>query len=405
MLQNVTFIGVANWIPKDLHEQRRFWRLALMLIALSIVLFSVAFTYKLARQIEEDEKQAVIEMAKAYGNLISSTDENVIEESLELIQKNSKIPVIWTSAEGEPYDYKNIDTAALLQDEAQLNKFLEKLKDKNQVVPIEIVPGEAPQLLYYAASDLLQQVKIYPYVLLALVILFLLITFLAFSISRTAEQNQLWVGMAKETAHQLGTPISSLSAWLELLEDKLQDEEGQMIRQELQKDISRLEIVADRFSKIGSSPSLEEIHLLPIVEKIVDYMANRASREIKLEIFDQSDGEDTALLNPPLFEWVLENLIKNALDAMGGTGFIHVSLSNQQGFMVLEVKDSGKGIASGKFKAVFEPGYSTKLRGWGLGLTLSKRIIEQYHGGKIFVKESTIGEGTTFRIQLLKQGD
>jgi signal transduction histidine kinase len=396
------FLGVVQRKSKDLYEQRQLWRLILIFIATGIVVFSVFFTYSLARQIEKDEKEKVEAMASAYRTLVLSTDEAAIEEALSLIRKNDKIPVIWTSAEGELYDFKNIDSASILGNSRQQYQYLLRLMNKNQVVPIQLEEDEPPQLLYYEASDLLRRVRIYPYLLIGLVALFLLIAFLAFSFSRTAEQNQLWVGMAKETAHQLGTPLSSLSAWLDILEDKLTDEEGVMIKEELRKDLLRLELVADRFSKIGSKPALEELPIAPIISKSASYMQQRASREVQIFLTDLSDGDDTAMLNPPLFEWVLENLIKNALDAMESTGSIEIILQNQNGWMMIDVKDSGKGIPANKFNAVFEPGYSTKLRGWGLGLTLTKRIIEQYHDGKIFVKESAQGRGTTFRIQLKK---
>jgi signal transduction histidine kinase len=396
------FLGVVQRKSKDLYEQRQLWRLVLIFIATGIVVFSVFFTYSLARQIEKDEKEKVEAMASAYRTLVLSTDEAAIEEALNLIRKNDKIPVIWTTAEGELYDFKNIDSASILGNSREQYQYLLRLMNKNQVVPIQLEEDQPPQLLYYEASDLLKRVRIYPYLLVGLVALFLLIAFLAFSFSRTAEQNQLWVGMAKETAHQLGTPLSSLSAWLDILEDKLTDDEGIMIKEELRKDLLRLELVADRFSKIGSKPALEELSLAPIIGKSASYMQQRASRAVQISLTDLSDGDDTAMFNPPLFEWVLENLIKNALDAMESSGSIEIILQNQNGWMMIDVKDSGKGIPANKFNAVFEPGYSTKLRGWGLGLTLTKRIIEQYHDGKIFVKESTPGKGTTFRIQLKK---
>jgi signal transduction histidine kinase len=256
------------------------------------------------------------------------------------------------------------------------------------------------QYLYYEASDLLKKVRIYPYLLLALVLLFLLLAYLAFSFSRNAEQNQLWVGMAKETAHQLGTPLSSMSAWMDILEDKLTDEDGVMIRNELIKDISRLEIVAERFSKIGSSPTLEKVHAAEILQKCVDYISKRASVKVEFYITDITQGNDICMISPPLFEWVIENLLKNALDAMDGVGTIGILAMRKDQQLIIEVHDTGKGIPKNKFNAVFEPGFTTKKRGWGLGLTLTRRIIEHYHQGKIFVKDSVPGKGTTFRIEL-----
>lgn len=371
-----------------------------MFIAVGIVIFSLLFTYRLARQIEQDEKAKVEDMASAYKTLVTSTEESEIENALKLIRENEKIPVVWTSSTGEMFDYKNIDSARLLQNERALESYLTKLRKKGQFVEIRLTEQEEPQVLYYAPSRLLANVRIYPYLLIALVALFLLISFLAFSFSRTAEQNQLWVGMAKETAHQLGTPLSSLSAWIELLEEKLRDEEGEMITSELRKDVARLELVADRFSKIGSEPSLEFLPLIPLLQKTVDYITNRASRWVTIQITDLTEGKDKAFFNPSLLEWVFENLFKNALDAMDGKGEIRLLVQSQGDFLVIDVKDSGKGIPAGKFQAVFEPGFTTKKRGWGLGLTLTKRIVEQYHDGKIFVKESSPGQGTTFRVML-----
>lgn len=385
---------------RDLYQQRLMFRLVLMFIALGIVIFSLIFTYRLARQIEQDEKAKVEAMAAAYKTLVTSTEESEIENALKLIQDNEKIPVVWTSASGEIFDYKNIDSASLLQNERAMNNYLSKLRKKGQFVEIRLSGQEQPQILYYAPSRLLANVRIYPYLLIALVGLFLLISFLAFSFSRTAEQNQLWVGMAKETAHQLGTPLSSLSAWIELLEEKLKDDEGEMITAELRKDLARLELVADRFSKIGSEPSLEFLSVIPLLQKTVDYITNRASRWVTIHITDLTEGKDKAFFNPPLLEWVFENLFKNALDAMDGKGEIRLLVQCQGDFLLIDIKDSGKGIPAGKFQAVFEPGFTTKKRGWGLGLTLTKRIVEQYHDGKIFVKESSPGQGTTFRVML-----
>jgi len=393
---------MAERKSKDLYSQRRFWRLLLMGCALGIVLFSVIFTYHLARQIEKDEKSRVQDMAQAYRVLVTSTDEKEIEDALKLTQKNESIPVIWMSSNNELYDSRNVANKKILTDSLELKKYLRKLRENNQVVAFAVSEQDSPQLLYYDASDLLVKVRIYPYMLLGLVVLFLIIALVAVSLSRTAEQNQLWVGMAKETAHQLGTPLSSLNAWVDLLEEKIPDEEGQLITSELRKDIGRLELVADRFSKIGSSPALQQVAVTSLIEKIIAYMSNRAAKGVRFSFTDKTQGNDEAMLNPSLFEWVLENLLKNALDAMDGQGRIDITVDNIPGMLVIDVKDSGKGIPANKFNAIFEPGYSTKKRGWGLGLTLTKRIMEQYHNGKIFVKESNVGSGTTFRIQLRK---
>lgn len=384
---------------KDLYSQRKYLRLLLMSCASIIIFFSLAFTYYLAKTIEKDEKASVQDVAMAYKTLISSTDEAEIEEALKITSKNNKIPVIWVSAENELFDSKNFYDDKVLKDSVAFNKYLQKLKSKNQVVEFEVYPNEPPQQLYYDASSLLKLVRIYPYLLFGLVIIFLILALVAVSISKTSTQNQLWAGMAKETAHQLGTPLSSLSAWIDYLEAKLENTEDAFIITEIRKDLDRLELVADRFSKIGSTPTLTLTSSKEIIEKIVDYMSSRAAKSVTFHIYDKTYGNDTALLNASLFEWVMENLIKNALDAMQGVGQIDIFIEKISGVLTIDVKDSGKGIPSNKVKSIFEPGYSTKKRGWGLGLTLTQRIIEQYHQGKIYVKESQPGKGTTFRIQ------
>lgn len=367
-----------------------------------IILFSLIFTYHLARTIEKDEKARVQEMAKAYQILVSSTDEYEINGALKLTRENETIPVIWTSNENELFDSKNLQNEKILEDSVSFKSYLNKLRKDGQVVEFYVNPNEEPQLLYYDASELLKMVRIYPYLIFSLVFIFLIIALVAVSLSRTALQNQLWAGMAKETAHQLGTPISSLSAWVDFIEVKFEGTEDAFIIDELKKDINRLEIVAERFSKIGSKPTLASTDVSLVIEKIVDYMSKRAAKSVEFKIIDNTEGDNHAMLNASLFEWVLENLIKNALDAMEGVGKICIKIDNISGVLTIDISDSGKGIESHKIKSIFEPGFSTKKRGWGLGLTLSKRIIEEYHKGKIHVKESIIGKGTTFRIEFRK---
>lgn len=387
---------------KDLYSQRKFWRLLLMGCASVIILFSLIFTYHLARTIEKDEKARVQEMAKAYQILVSSTDEYEINDALKLTRDNQTIPVIWTTYANDILDSKNLQNENILKDSIDLKEYLNKLKNLDQVVEFSININEEPQLLYYDASKLLKMVRIYPYLIFSLVFIFLIIALVAVSLSRTAVQNQLWAGMAKETAHQLGTPISSLSAWVDFLEPKFEGTEDAFIIDELKKDIGRLEIVADRFSKIGSKPTLAPTDVILVIEKIIDYMSKRAAKSVEFKIIDKTEGDHIAMLNASLFEWVLENLIKNALDAMEGMGKICVVVDNISGVLTIDISDTGKGIESQKVKSIFEPGFSTKKRGWGLGLTLSKRIIEEYHKGKIIVKESILGKGTTFRIEFRK---
>ena len=387
---------------KDLYSKRKFFQFLLLICASTIVLISLAFTYYLARTIEKDEKTKINEVAEAYQILADSKEEADIEEALKIIQNNHKIPVIWVNADGEVQDSKNFNNKEILGNSITLKNYLIHLKRRGQIIEFSVSSDEANQLLYYDASSLLKLVKIYPYFLLALVSIFLVIALVAVSFSRSSAQNQLWAGMAKETAHQLGTPLSSLSAWIEYLESRLEKTEDEFIIEELKKDVSRLELVADRFSKIGSKPALQAQNVLDAIHNTVNYMSKRAAKSVRFNIKDNTKGDNQVMLNLSLFEWVIENMIKNALDAMEGLGQIDFIVETSNGVVTIDIKDSGKGIPQSKIKSIFEPGFSTKKRGWGLGLSLSKRIIEQYHNGKLFVKESGTGKGTTFRIEFRK---
>jgi signal transduction histidine kinase len=252
-------------------------------------------------------------------------------------------------------------------------------------------------LLYHNESNILRNLRYYPFIQLIVVVIFILVAYFAFSATQRAEQNQVWVGMSKETAHQLGTPISSLMAWIELL--KLQNVDENLIR-EFEKDTQRLEKITERFSKIGSKPELLPINVAEVLSSTVNYLKTRSSNRIKFEtLFSEADVVETPL-NAALFSWVIENLCKNAIDAMDNQGTITIGLKEKNGTVVIDITDTGKGVHKSQFKTIFQPGYSTKKRGWGLGLSLAKRIVENYHKGKIFIKWSEIGKGTTFRIVL-----
>ena len=271
------------------------------------------------------------------------------------------------------------------------------MRTQNEPIAITI-NNQATNYIFYKDSKLLQQLKYYPYFQLLIISLFLLISYYLFSTSRKVEQNQVWVGMAKETAHQLGTPLSSLMAWVEYLKLKNIDENT---INELSKDITRLEVITERFSKIGSVPKLELESLNEVINNTLGYIKVRISKKVNITFTSQNNTEILAKLNPPLFSWVLENLIKNAVDAMKGEGDIAIYIIDQTQFVYIDITDTGTGIPRAKQKTIFEPGYTTKQRGWGLGLSLVKRIIENYHSGKIFVKQSD-ANGTTFRIVLNK---
>jgi len=267
---------------------------------------------------------------------------------------------------------------------------------------IKIESKGVVQYLYYKNTRLLSLLQYFPFVQLSLITIFLIVGYFGFSSARRAEQNQVWVGMSKETAHQLGTPISSMVAWYEHLKMEAEGDDYQLgILAEFRKDIARLELIADRFSKIGSKPKLESVNIYKTIQHTFIYMKRRAPKKVEFDFPDASESLQ-AQVNPPLFDWVLENLLKNALDATGGKGKISAEVFEDEKYVYIDVSDTGKGIPSGKLSTVFQPGYTTKKRGWGLGLSLTKRIVENYHSGRIFVKESQLNRGTTFRIQLPK---
>jgi two-component system, sporulation sensor kinase D len=330
------------------------------------------------------------QLRTVFGGLIQSF-------ITEVAVNSASVPVIYTdSTKRNVIAYGKLDSVKM-QDPVFVDKTIASMAGHN--TPIEIdIGGSSRNYIFYEESFLLTQLKYYPYVQFGVIGLFLLISYLLFSTSRRAEQNQVWVGMAKETAHQLGTPLSSLMAWIEVLRMKGVDEQTLL---EMRQDLGRLETITERFSKIGSMPVLEKQDVVAVLSKSVDYIRTRTSRNVRFDVLGPNYTV-TAGLNVPLFEWVIENICKNAVDAMDGQGSITIEVSDLAQFVYIDIKDTGKGIPKSKFKTVFEPGYTTKERGWGLGLSLVKRIIENYHAGKIFVKGSEPGKGTTFRIVLNK---
>lgn len=327
------------------------------------------------------------ELQQVLDNLIN----NFISET---VLNSASVPVLFTdSTLTEVIAFGNLDSSRV--EEANLPTLIEEMRSEN--APIAVTLDNKTHYIFYRDSFILTQLKFYPYIQLVAIAIFLLISYLLFSTFRNAEQNQVWVGMAKETAHQLGTPLSSLLAWKDLLALKGVDEE---LLKEMGHDIQRLEVITDRFSKIGASPELNPHLLLPVINKNLDYLRPRMPRGVVISVDEKAGDGLRAQINIPLFDWVLENLIKNAVDAMQGKGTIDISFIVKGKERIIDIKDSGKGIPNSKLKTVFEPGYTTRKRGWGLGLTLVKRIVEDYHSGRIFVKESEQGKGTTFRIVL-----
>ncbi len=336
--------------------------------------------------------------SKLFSELKTTMDDLIKSFISEVAVNSASVPVIYTdSTKQNVIAAGNVDTTKI-KNKTFLQNTIATMASQNQPIEVEFGDG-SKSYIFYQESMLLTQLKYYPYVMFGIIGLFLLVAYLLFSTARRVEQNQVWVGMAKETAHQLGTPLSSLIAWLEYLKSKGLDIETSS---EIEKDVKRLETITERFSKIGSVPKLDYVDVIKVLEDSVNYMKSRTSKNVAFSISAENQKEMMAQLNVPLFEWVIENLIRNAVDAMNGNGAITIALSDQTQFVYIDITDTGKGIQKSKYKTVFEPGYTTKQRGWGLGLSLTKRIIENYHSGKIFVKSSEPDKGTTFRIVLNK---
>lgn len=368
-------------------------RIPLIILAATIVGISIIFTNHLAGSIAKEEHRKMEIWAEATRHLLNDEYSDFI---FNIIEQNENIPVIIVDDRDHYISARNFR-----EPKTNVNQYYEKQikRLKNTNPPIEIILDEKNrQYIYYDNSNLLKMLEYFPYLQLSLIALFLLLVIWAISTDKRAEQDKLWAGLSKETAHQLGTPISSLMAWNEILKTKLGNND--MIVSEIDKDVERLKIITERFSKIGSIPELSAQDISQITSQSVEYMLNRTSKKITYSVDDLSTHH-TCLISIPLFEWVIENLCKNAIDAMEGKeGNIDFELFNLEDSLIIEITDSGRGIERNKFKSIFEPGYTTKQRGWGLGLSLAKRIIEEYHHGKIFVKSSELGLGTTFRIEL-----
>jgi signal transduction histidine kinase len=313
----------------------------------------------------------------------------------ETVINSASVPVVVTDSSQTIILKKgNIDTLAFATPELIASK-LNEMKAVN--TPIEVVlPGQGKQYIFYEDSEVLQQLQLFPVLQLILIGVFLLSSYLIFSTFRKAEQNQVWVGMAKETAHQLGTPLSSLMAWSALLETQGVDKSS---LEELNKDIDRLNTITDRFSKIGSKPELNEVNMTDSIKEMIDYLDSRVSKKVIISVTSEN-SDITAYINKTLFSWVIENIVKNAIDAMNGEGKLNLNISQENNHVFVDITDTGKGIPKNQWQTVFEPGFTTKKRGWGLGLSLVKRIIKQYHEGRIYVKWSEPGKGTTFRIEV-----
>ncbi len=371
-------------------------RNVLSLLAIIFIAASIFFSNYLEKKIAAGEKIKIQHYIDAVNDLnnLANTDTKLASN---IILDNSKdIPLIQTN-EKDSIINSNYEALKINGDANYLQKKLKELKKINP--PIEWfnpLNKNEKNFTYYGESDLLKQIRYFPIIQLIVAMLFIIIIVFAISTKNKSEQNQVWAGMAKETAHQLGTPISSLSGWMEILKE---DTHTQKYAVEMNKDVERLKLVSDRFGKIGSIPKLEETNLVSQIEKMVNYIKKRSSEKVTM-VINSNQAEIIVMINPPLFDWVIENLLKNALDSLNGAGTIKIEIKNEIPQTIIDITDTGKGISKKNISQVFNPGFTTKQRGWGLGLSLSKRIIDIYHKGDIFVKQSELGKGTTFRIIL-----
>jgi K+-sensing histidine kinase KdpD len=382
----------------DFYQNRKQVKWLLVVVSLLIGAGSIWYTNSLVEELRERERRQ-IELLSSALEYAASTAENLTFINQEIIQQNYSIPIIMVDPNGNPFEYRNITFKknATAQDSAKtLEVELIEMKEEYEPILLE----EADIHVYYRNSELLLNLKYYPYIQLAVILIFGALAYALFNQSKIAEQNRVWAGLTKETAHQLGTPIASLMAWIDYLRNSPVWEENKEIITEMDKDVVKLRMVTERFSSIGSKPVIQAENLYQIIEETISYLRPRISTKVELII--KADSQDLdAMMNKPLFEWVVENICKNAVDAMKGKGKITLELlQDSDKFVIIDITDTGKGMEKKMYRRVFNPGFSTKQRGWGLGLTLAKRIIESYHGGKIFVKSSEVGVGTTFRIIL-----
>lgn len=378
----------------NIYRKRLLWKVLLLVFAVVIGLSSLIYTHDLVSRLKEEEKKKAEQWAEATRRLVTSDD---FEFLFSIIEDNTTVPVILIDEGHNIISHRNIPSA-ISSDITSLMRELGLMENRNKPITIEL-PNGIVNYLYYRESTLLRQLRIYPYVQLAVILLFIGVAYVAFNSSRMAEQNQVWVGLSRETAHQLGTPTSSLSAWSEIISSRYP---GTDIAEELPVDVERLMRVAERFSLIGSKPKLQPDDLPSLAETTAAYLRKRIASTVELTVLNETGKCNAVPYNPVLLGWVIENLVKNSADAMKGSGKIVIRLTETKSEAIIDVDDSGKGIPRKDFKTIFKPGYTTRERGWGLGLSLSKRIIEEYHKGKIFVLRSEPGMGSCMRIILKK---
>ncbi len=381
----------------NIYRNRSHWKIFLFLFAILIGVGSLFYTQNLVKNLKDEERKKVEMWAEATRLINSADSTQNIEFLLSIIENNNTVPVILTDGNDNILAARNFDV--LRTDEPGFMKAnLQRIKSTNEPITIDLGHGNVNRI-YYKDSIILTQLIYYPYVQLGLIIMFIVVSYIALSTSRKAEQNRVWVGMSKETAHQLGTPTTSLAGWIEVIQNKYPD----IPTKELALDIKRLEKVTERFSKIGAKPSLTKENVVTLIQNSIDYLKSRSSSKVLFVPTFSPDEDISAPVNPALFEWVIENVCKNAIDAMEGNGEITIRVSEADKHVIIDISDTGKGIPKSAQKKIFSAGFTTKERGWGLGLSLAKRIIEEYHDGKIFVKSSEIGKGSVIRI-MMKNG-
>ena len=378
----ITFACVMQWT-----DRIRQVKIALVVAAIIIAAASLLISHFLVKDLQNEERVRMEIWAQALRSLNTADEHSDLTLVSSVLEGNNTIPVVIVNKQGEIDDYRNIEDSSIV------TRYVNQMKNNGDTIVVD------NQLVCYDDSLMLKRLSAWPYVQLGIVLILVIVAIFALLASKKAEQNKVWVGLSKETAHQLGTPISSLMAWLELLKENYPDDD---LIPEMDKDVKRLELVAERFSKICSLPEVVDGSLNEVLNHVVDYMDRRTSRKVSIHS-DLPTDEVVVKMNKALLEWVIENLCKNAVDAMEGQGRIELCLFDEGSSAIIEVRDNGKGIRKKDIKNVFTPGFTTKKRGWGLGLSLAKRIVEEYHKGKIFVKNSEVGVGTTFRIELRKE--
>lgn len=388
------------------YDRIRQVKFLLIFVAVLITAVSLVVSHSLVRDLEKGERQNMEVWAEAMRTLNNADEYTDVALVLKVLNGNNTIPVIVLSKSGEVQSFRNLQIQGnnAVDSLSAVKRMADEMRKEGRVIRIYLNEAETHSVtddymeICYDDSIMLKRLSSYPYVQLSVVLVFVIVAIFALLSSKKAEQNKVWVGLSKETAHQLGTPISSLMAWVEILKENYPDDE---LIPEMNKDVKRLEMITERFSKIGSLPEPRVEYLNTVTEHVVEYISRRTSNKVNIECQLPEQALEVRMC-APLFEWVIENLCKNAIDAMDGQGKITIAAFEEQGKVIVEVTDTGKGIPKSHFQTVFSPGFTTKKRGWGLGLSLAKRIVEEYHKGRIFVKRSEMGVGTTFRIELKK---